>query len=160
MKLEGEYVFNGPRPDVWELVRDPDALVTAIPGTEKLTKISENEYEGKINLRLGPVSGSFAGKLTVSNEVPPESCTLTVEGKGIAGFAKGIGHVTLIEQPEGKTMLKYTGELNIGGRLASVGQRLFDSVSKNMIRQGFDALDKTLAKRMAAKSASGSIAAS
>jgi len=35
--------------------------------------------------------------------------------------------------------------------LASVGQRLFDSVSKNMIRQGFDALDKTLAARIASK---------
>jgi len=151
MKLEGEYLFNGPRQDVWDMVRDPDALATALPGTQKLTKISENEYEGAINMRIGPVSGSFAGKLTVSNEVPPESCTLTVEGKGIAGFAKGVGNVTLIEQTESKTLLKYTGEMNIGGRLASVGQRLFDSVSKNMIRQGFDALDKTLAARIASK---------
>jgi len=151
MKLEGEYLFNGPRQDVWDMVRDPDALATALPGTQKLTKISENEYEGAINMRIGPVSGSFAGKLTVSNEVPPESCTLTVEGKGIAGFAKGVGNVTLIEQTESKTLLKYTGDMNIGGRLASVGQRLFDSVSKNMIRQGFEALDKTLAARIASK---------
>jgi carbon monoxide dehydrogenase subunit G len=151
MKLEGEYVFNGPRQDVWDMVRDPDALATALPGTQKLTKISENEYEGAINMRIGPVSGSFAGKLTVSNEVPPESCTLTVEGRGIAGFAKGVGNVTLIEQSETKTLLKYTGDMNIGGRLASVGQRLFDSVSKNMIRQGFETLDKTLAARIASK---------
>jgi carbon monoxide dehydrogenase subunit G len=156
MKLEGEYLFHGPRPDVWELVRDPDALATAIPGTQKLTKLSDTEFEGTINLRLGPISGSFAGVVTVSNEVPPETCTLTVEGKGIAGFAKGVGHVTLLEQPEDTTLLKYTGELNIGGRLASVGQRLFDSVSKNMIRQGMEALDKTLAKRIAAKASGNS----
>ena len=151
MKLEGEYLFNGPREDVWDMVRDPNALATALPGTQSLTKISDTEYEGAIGVRIGPVNGSFAGKLTVSNEVPPESCTLTVEGKGAAGFAKGVGHVKLEEVEPGKTLLKYTGDLNIGGKLAGVGQRLLDSVGKSMIRKGFESLDKTLAERIAAK---------
>lgn len=151
MKLEGEYLFNGPRQDVWDMVRDPNALASALPGTQSLNKISDTEYEGAIGIRIGPVNGSFAGKLTVSNEVPPESCTLTVEGKGAAGFAKGVGHVHLEEVEPGKTMLKYTGDLNIGGKLAGVGQRLLDSVGKSMIRKGFEQLDKTLAERIAAK---------
>ena len=152
MKIEGDYLFNGPRSEVWDLVRDPDVLAKCLPGTQSLTQISENEYEGAINIRIGPVGGSYGGKLTVSNEVPPESCTLTVEGKGGAGFAKGIGNVFLIDQGE-KTLLKYTGELNIGGKLASVGQRLIDSVGKSLIRKGFESMDRQLAERMAAKSA-------
>jgi carbon monoxide dehydrogenase subunit G len=148
MKLEGEYVFNGPRPKVWDMVRDPNALASCLPGTQKLTQISDCEYEGEINIRIGPVSGSFSGLLTVSDEMPPESCTLTVEGKGVAGFAKGVGHVNLVDNGNATTTLKYTGELNIGGRLASVGQRMLDSVGKSMIRQGFESLDKELAKRM------------
>jgi len=154
MKLEGDYLFNGPRPEVWEMVRDPNVLATCLPGTQSLNKISENEYEGAIGIRIGPVNGSFSGKLTVSNEVPPESCTLTVEGKGAAGFAKGVGHVKLEEVEGGKTLLKYTGDLNIGGKLAGVGQRLLDSVGKSMIRKGFESLDKTLAERIAARSKS------
>jgi uncharacterized protein len=153
MKLEGEYLFNGPREDVWAIVRDPDALASCLPGTQSLTQISPTEYEGGIHVRIGPVSGSFAGKLTVSNEVPPESCTLTVEGKGAAGFAKGLGNVLLVEQGPDKTLLKYTGELNIGGKLAAIGQRLIESVGKSMINNGMTTLDKQLQQRLAAKAA-------
>jgi carbon monoxide dehydrogenase subunit G len=151
MKLEGDHLFNGPRSEVWEMVRDPDVLATCLPGTQNLTKVSENCYEGTINVRIGPVSGNFSGRLEVSNEVPPQSCTLTVEGKGAPGYAKGFGNVELVEQPDQKTLLKYSGEMQIGGKLASVGQRLIDSVSKSMVRQGFEALDKALAARMANK---------
>lgn len=151
MKIEGEHIFNGPRKAIWELVRDPDVLMTAIPGSSKFNKLSDTDYEGEINLRIGPVSGSFSGKLTVSKEVPPESCTLTVDGKGAAGFAQGSGDIVLSEIDSGKTHMKYSGEVQIGGKLAGVGQRMLDSVSKSMISTGFDALDKALAARLAAK---------
>ncbi len=127
-------------------------LASALPGTQKLDKVSENVYDGVINMRIGPVSGAFSGKLTVSDEKPPESCTLTVDGRGAPGFAKGVGHVTFLDQGDGTTLMKYTGEVTIGGTLASVGQRMIDSVSKSMIRQGFESLDKALEARLAAKS--------
>jgi carbon monoxide dehydrogenase subunit G len=151
MKLDGEYLFNGPREEVWKLVRDPDVLSTALPGTQKLNKLSDQEYEGAMNIHIGPMTGVFSGKLLVSDEVPPESCTLTVEGKGAAGFGKGTGHVQLLEQPEGKTLMKYTGDLQIGGKLASTGQRMIETVSKSMVRQGLEALDKALQARVAAQ---------
>ena len=151
MKLEGEYLFNGPREEVWKLLRDPEVLATALPGTQSLNKLSDTEYEGTMNIRIGPVSGAFTGKLVVSDEVPPESCTLTVDGKGAQGFAKGVGHVQLISQDGGATLLKYTGDLQVGGKLASVGQRMIDTVSKSMTRQGLEALNKALEARVAAQ---------
>jgi len=78
MKLAGEYTFDGPREEVWKLVRDPDVLSTALPGTQSLTQVSENEYQGEMNVKVGPVGGVFMGRLTISNEVPPESLTMTV----------------------------------------------------------------------------------
>ena len=144
MKIEGEYTFSAPRDAVWDIFRDPEILSMALPGTQKFDQISENEFEGKMQVRIGPVSGIFSGKLTVSNEVPPESCTLTVEGTGKIGFLKGTGDVDLFEDSEGKTLMKYKGEVQIGGRVASVGQRLFDTVSKSMIKQGLDKLNEIL----------------
>jgi len=152
VRLKGEYVFDGPREEVWDLVRDPDVLVTALPGAQDLNQVGENEYEGEMNVRIGPVAGVFSGRLVVSDEVPPESYTLTVEGKGKPGFAKGTGHVQLIDQGDGTTLMKYEGKVQIGGRLASVGQRLIDTASKSMIRQGLEALNKALQARVAAKS--------
>jgi carbon monoxide dehydrogenase subunit G len=136
---------------VWELVRDPEVLATALPGTQSLEQVGENEYEGTMNVRIGPVAGAFSGRIVVSNEVAPESCTLSVEGKGKPGFVKGTGNVHLLDRGDGTTLMKYEGEMQIGGRLASVGQRLIDTASKSMIRQGLDALNKALEVRVAAK---------
>jgi carbon monoxide dehydrogenase subunit G len=150
MKIEGEYTFDSPRDEVWKVVRDPEALAKCVPGIQSVTKVNDQEFKGEIAVRIGPLSGTFGGRVMVSNEVPPVSCTLTVEGTGKIGFLKGSGEVMLSEQPDGKTLMKYSGEAQIGGKVASVGQRLFDSVSKGMIKQGLDKLNEILKERRTA----------
>ncbi len=149
MKLQGEYIFDGPREEVWELVRDPEVLATALPGTQSMHKVSDTEYEGKMHVRIGPVSGVFSGRVVVSNEVPPESYTLSVEGRGAPGFGRGTGDVQLIDQGDGTTLMKYDGEFQVGGKLAGVGQRMIETVSKSMTRQGLESLNKALRARLA-----------
>lgn len=148
MKLQGEYQFDGPREIVWELVRDPDVLAKALPGTQSLEQVDENSYEGKMNVRIGPVAGLFSGKLVVSNEVPPESYTLAVEGKGGPGFGKGSGDVQLIDQGDGTTLMTYQGELQVGGTIANVGQRLIETVANSMAKQAFESLNRSLKARL------------
>jgi carbon monoxide dehydrogenase subunit G len=149
VKIEGEYVFDGPRESVWEVVRDPDVLASALPGTQSLEQISENEYQGEMQVRIGPVGGLFSGKVLISDEVPPESLTMTVEGKGKPGFVKGTGAVNLSSQEDGKTLMQYQGDMEVGGRLASVGQRMMDSVSKSLLKQGLDSLNQAVVARAA-----------
>ncbi len=151
MKLEGEYIFDGPREAVWEIVRDPEVLATALPGTQSLEQVGENEYAGKMHVRIGPVSGIFAGKIVVSDQVPPKSYTLSVEGRGAPGFASGNGQVQLVEYEGDKTLMQYEGEMQVGGRLASVGQRLIDTASRSMIGQGLESLNNALQARMKAE---------
>jgi carbon monoxide dehydrogenase subunit G len=151
MKLEGEHLFKGPREEVYTMFRDPEILASAMPGTKSLDKVDDQHYKGTMNIKIGPVSGSFAGMLEVADEVPPERCTLIVDGKGAPGFAKGKGTAEFIEQADGTTLLKYTGDVQIGGTLASVGQRMIDSVAKSMIRQAFEVFDKALEARLAGK---------
>jgi len=147
MKLAGEFVFDGSREEVWELVRDPEVLATALPGTQSLNQVSEGEYEGQMNIRVGPVSGAFTGRVVVSDEVPPEGYTLAVEGRGAPGFAKGTGNVRLVDQGDGTTLMTYEGDVQIGGKLASVGQRMLETVSKSMTRQGLETLNQALQAR-------------
>ena len=151
MKIEGEYTFDGPREDVWKLVRDPEVLAACLPGTQSLHLVGENEYEGEINIHIGPITGVFSGRLLISNEVPPESCTLAVEGKGKPGFVNGTGNVQLFEQGDNQTLMTYAGEVQIGGRLAGVGQRMIDTVSKSMIRQGLGTLNEAIKVRAVAR---------
>ncbi len=147
MKIEGEYTFDGSREQVWEVVRDPEVLATALPGTQSLEQISENEYEGEMHVRIGPVAGLFSGRVVISDEIPPESLTMTVEGKGKPGFVNGTGKVQLVAQEGDKTLMQYQGDMQVGGRLASVGQRMMDSVSKSLLKQGLDSLNQALIAR-------------
>ncbi|MBE9473767.1 MAG: carbon monoxide dehydrogenase subunit G [Chloroflexi bacterium] len=147
MKIEGEYIFDGPREEVWEVVRDPEVLASALPGTQSLEQVSENEYQGEMHVRIGPVAGLFSGRVLISDEVPPESLTMTVEGKGKPGFVRGTGSVQLIPQEADKTLMQYQGDMQLGGRLASVGQRMMDSVSKSLLKQGLDSLNQALLAR-------------
>jgi carbon monoxide dehydrogenase subunit G len=158
MKIEGEYLFDGPRQAVWEIVRDPDVLATALPGTQSLEQVAENEYQGEMQVRIGPVGGLFSGRVLISDEVPPESLTMTVEGRGKPGFVKGTGSMQLTSAEQEKTLMQYEGEMEVGGRLASVGQRMMDSVSKSLLKQGLDSLNQALQARMASESSGEAVA--
>jgi carbon monoxide dehydrogenase subunit G len=152
VKIEGEYTFDGSREQVWEVMRDPKVLATALPGTQSLDQVSENEYQGQMHVRIGTVAGRFSGRVVISNEVPPESLTMKVEGKGKPGFVNGTGLVKLISQEDDKTLMEYQGDMQVGGRIASVGQRMMDSVSKSLLKQGLDSLNKALIARQSSQS--------
>jgi carbon monoxide dehydrogenase subunit G len=152
VKIEGEYIFDGSREEVWEIMRDPEVLASALPGTQSLDQVSENEYQGEMQVRIGPVAGLFSGNVTISDEVPPESLTMTVEGRGKPGFVKGTGAVKLIAQETDKTLMQYQGDMQVGGRLASVGQRMMDSVSKSLLKQGLDSINQALLARRESQS--------
>jgi carbon monoxide dehydrogenase subunit G len=152
VKIEGEYIFDGSREEVWEIMRDPEVLASALPGTQSLDQVSENEYQGEMQVRIGPVAGLFSGNVTISDEVPPESLTMTVEGRGKPGFVKGTGAMKLIAQETDKTLMQYQGDMQVGGRLASVGQRMMDSVSKSLLKQGLDSINQALLARRESQS--------
>ena len=152
MKVEGEHLFKGTKEQVWDLFRDTDVMAAALPGTKKMELVGENLYEAIMNVRVGPVAGEFAGQLEISNEDFPNSYRMTVEGRGKPGFMKGSGDVLLEEESLEQTLMKYEGEVQIGGRLAAVGQRLVDTVAKSIISQAFETLDRVLAERVAAES--------
>lgn len=148
MKLEGEFTFQGNREEVWKLLQDPEILASSMPGTQKLEKIAEDEYESEMLVRVGPVNGIFTSKIVLKDKTPPQNYTMVVDSRGNAGFAKGTALVTLTEPEPGVTLMKYEAELNVGGRLASVGQRLLDTVGKSMTRQSLEAMNQALQARI------------
>ena len=97
MDIAGDYTFDAPQDLVWEAMRDPDVLSSVMPGGEAFEEIGENEYAGKLKIKVGPVQGLFAGNIKLSGLVPPESYTIVVEGKGAPGFVKAEGS----DQPSG-----------------------------------------------------------
>ena len=148
MQFDGEYTVNGPRDLVYDLLHDPDFLRKAIPGVKQMDKLEEDKYAATMQMGVGPVRGTFEGTVTLSEQNPPESYRLEVQGEGGAGFMKGSGDVNLVEADGGeKTTIQYAGESEVGGRIAQVGQRLVQSVARKIINDGLSTLDEEVQKR-------------
>lgn len=137
MDLTGEERITAPRDVVWAALNNPDILKQCIPGCQSLEMKSPTELAATVKIKIGPVSATFNGEVTLSNINAPESYTISGEGKGgIAGFAKGGADVTLKEDG-GDTILSYVVNAQIGGKLAQLGARLIDSTSKKLAQQFF-----------------------
>jgi len=152
MILNGTFTFNGPRAKVWELLQDPAVLAKALPGTKSLTKVGENSYEGVMKVSVGPMSAAeFAVNVELKDQVPPERFVMHVDGKGGVGFTKGTATIELLEikdQAGPVTVMNYSSDMQIGGKIAAVGQRLLESVGKMMTKQALDALNAELKARL------------
>jgi uncharacterized protein len=117
-------------------------LKACIPGCEALEKKSDTQMTATVALRLGPVKARFTGEVQLKNLKPPHSYTIQGEGKGgIAGFAKGGADVTLSEDGDG-TILAYSVNADVGGKIAQLGSRLIDSTAKKLAGQFFANLNK------------------
>jgi carbon monoxide dehydrogenase subunit G len=147
VKVEGTYTFAAPQDVVWPTMLDPEVLARTLPGVQNLEKVADNEYQATMKIRIGPVQGVFSGKVELSDFNPPKSCHLFVDGKGAPGFVKGEGDLELSEAG-GSTVLTYHGDAQVGGRLASVGQRLMESSTQALIRQSLESLGAQIEAKM------------
>ena len=143
MELQGTHQFKAPLDAVWTALLDPIVLAKALPGGDQLERVGENDYKAAMNVRVGPVQGRFEGKVTLTDVLFHQGYHMKVSGTGAPGFLNGEGSLSLTENADG-TLLTYAGDVQIGGRLAAVGQRLIDSTAKSIIKQGFKTLDDQL----------------
>jgi hypothetical protein len=143
MKLEGSHDISAPRQKVWDAFLDPARLKKAIPGCEKLEALGADEYKATMKLGVGGVKGTFEGKVKLGDKKPPESYKLAVEGSGGPGFIRGETVITLTEI-EGGTRVAYSADVQVGGLIASVGQRMLGGVSKMMADKFFGKMSDLL----------------
>jgi carbon monoxide dehydrogenase subunit G len=138
MDMNGSETINAPVDAVWRGLNDPEILRQSIPGCEALEKKSDTEMTATVVLKVGPVKARFEGAVQLSNLNPPNSYTISGEGKGgMVGFAKGGADVSLAAQPDGNTVLTYSVKADVGGKIAQLGSRLIDSTAKKLAEQFF-----------------------
>jgi hypothetical protein len=143
MKLEGSYDIPAPRERVWNAFLDPGQLKQAIPGCEKLEPLGNDEYKATMKIGVAAVKGTFEGKVRLMDKNPPNSYRMAVEGSGTPGFVRGETIITLAEADSG-TKVSYTADMQVGGLIAGVGQRLLGGVSKMMADQFFNKMGQLL----------------
>jgi carbon monoxide dehydrogenase subunit G len=142
--MEGSVELAAPRLLVWAELNNPERLKACIPGCEQLEMTSENEFRAIAKMKIGPVSARFKGRVMLGDFDPPNSYSISGAGEGgIAGFAKGVATVRL-QESDGKTRLSYKVDVQIGGKLAQLGQRLINGATKKLADEFFMKFAKAL----------------
>jgi carbon monoxide dehydrogenase subunit G len=146
MKLDigGEELFEVEIETLWRALNDPAVLKKCIPGCKDMIPDGEDRFRLLLNLKVASVGGSFEGEISLSEKMPPAQCKVAVSGSGTLGHGSGVATFSLTSQT-GATAMRYSGEGEIGGLVAGVGQRILKGVSKYLIGQFFTALRREVA---------------
>jgi len=142
MELSGEHTFAAPRDRVWQFMLDPEVLRGCLPGCEKLDLVGPDEYAATMKIGVAMIRGTFQGRVKITDKQEPESYRMRVEGKGSQGEVSGEGSLTL-EEVDGQTVVRYSGEAAVRGTLARVGARVMQPAAKMIVGQFFACLERT-----------------
>jgi hypothetical protein len=148
MKLAGDFVFDAPIEAVWKALFDPVVLAAVMPGCEKLDLV-DGRYQGDLNVKVGPVQGRFGGKVDLKDLDEPNSYTMLIDGRGAPGFVKATAAVRLARDGAG-TRMHYDADAQVGGKIASVGQRLLEASARAISKQSLEGLNANIKLRTAA----------
>ena len=148
MKIEGSADIPAPRDKVWAAFLDPDVLAKALPGCEKLEAVGPNEYKATMKVGVAAIKGTFEGKVKLSDLEPPNRYRMAVEGSGGPGFIRGDAGMQMTDV-DGGTKVSYDADVQVGGLIASVGQRMLGGVTKMMLDQFFTRMTELLTSKTA-----------
>jgi carbon monoxide dehydrogenase subunit G len=155
MKLEGTSLLPAAPAQVWDLLTDPERLAHLLPGCEGLVPDGPDRYKAEVKLAVAAISGKYAGSLEFVEKNPPGTLVLRFDGKGLPGFVRGEGIIELAAHGE-ETELRYTGEAQVGGAIAAVGQRLLEGAARKILQQFFASAAAELKERTESDSAAES----
>jgi carbon monoxide dehydrogenase subunit G len=146
MKIEGTQDIPAPQDKVWAAFLDPNTLAKAIPGCEGLEEIGPGEYKAVMKVGVAAIKGTFEGRVKLMDQEPPNRYRMAVEGKGGPGFVRGEAKMAL-SAIDGGTRVTSDADVQVGGLIASVGQRMLGGVSKMMLDQFFNRMNELLVPR-------------
>lgn len=145
MKLEGSYRIAAPRAQVWEALLNPDVLRRVIPGCEKLEPAGDHRYSATFRSGVGQIKGTFSGEVEISDPDPQNAYTLRSRVKAAVGFVEGSGRISLADADAASdTLINYSGDVKIGGMLASIAGRLIEAAAKKNMDDMFANLNREL----------------
>ena len=148
MEITQEFEVARPAPTVWEFFQDVPAVATCLPGAELLDEQADNNYEGRVTVKLGPMTATFEGACVVIPD--PEAWTGRLEGKGVDKKGGSRGQVQVdyrvAETDAGHTHVAVDANITLSGAIAQFGRTgLVNEISSRLIGEFVECLEAKLA---------------
>lgn len=147
MKIAGTYLFHAQQQTVWTVLMDPEAIAQALPGVDRLVPIDGEATAWRATAKIGiaTVSGSYTGIVRMNDIAAPDRYRLSVKGEGQGSVIGGSAELVLSCDPaKNTTLVSWTADADIYGRLAGVAQRLLAAAASMLATQFFRSLARQL----------------
>jgi carbon monoxide dehydrogenase subunit G len=147
MKIEYEFTVARPADEVWELFQDVRSVAQCLPGAELFGQSADGSYDGRLGVKLGPMSASFEGKATVKPDSTTKSAV--IEGKGVDKGGGSRGQVKVaykIVPGESGSNVGIEADITLSGPVAQFGRTgLVNEMSQRLISEFVECLEAKLA---------------
>ncbi|UZJ76850.1 MULTISPECIES: SRPBCC family protein [unclassified Fictibacillus] len=144
MEGKGKLVLDAGVERAYEVLLDPNVLEKCIMGCKKLVLVEDNKYEAELSIGIAAIKGNYSSTIEILDLEEPNHYKLAVKGEGSPGTVEAVGIVDLTPESESSTLLNYSYEAEVGGKVAMVGQRMLGGVAKLVIQDFFKKLGKEL----------------
>jgi carbon monoxide dehydrogenase subunit G len=144
--LENSFEVAASIDEVWPYLLDVEKVVVCMPGAELTETIDEDNYKGRIKIRLGPVSLAFAGTVTVAERDDAQH-RVVLKGSGMEQRGKGRASVSVTataEESPGGTNVQIVQDLQIQGQIASMSRGMMNDVTAKLTKQFADCLQTNI----------------
>lgn len=142
MNVKGNHEFKISKEQLWTYLMDPDVLAKITPGVSKLEVTGDDSYNTISDIKIGPVKGSFKGKLKVEDKNEPASFVINMEQLSKIGNAHAKIAMNIGEAENGNAMLSFDGNAKLSGMIARTGQRVLSGVANAITKEVFAALEE------------------
>lgn len=142
MTIVEAHIFPVGREELWGVLHDARQMAKWIPGCERLEEIAPDRYAATLKVGIAAIKGSYTGFVEIREKQFPERYTLAIEGNASPGFVKGTATLELTDLGNGTTQLVVNGDAQVGGLIASVGQRFLTGIARQMTQQLLKNIEK------------------
>ena len=133
MNISGEITVAAPREAVFKALSDPPFFASCIEGVGELTEIDATHYSAVLETRIAYLRFKFKANVEITRLSPPEEIEAKIEGTplGIVGRLTATAKTRLAESG-GQTIIHYSIDATLTGKLGSMGQPVLKAKAKDM----------------------------
>jgi uncharacterized protein len=157
MLIENSFTVNAPRERLWAYLLDVERIAPCMPGAELTESVDDTTWRGKVNMKFGPVSMSFAGTV-VMEERDDAAHRVKLHAKGTEQKGKGAANASVtswLEPGEGGTLVQMKADITLTGSAAQLSRGLLPEVTKRLTQQFADCVEQQMSAEAAPPAATG-----
>jgi uncharacterized protein len=137
MQIENSFSVDAPPDRVFAFLLDVERVVACVPGAELTEVVDSDTFNGRVRVKVGPVTVSYAGTAHITaRDEAARTTTLQAEAKETtgSGTAKATTQMSVVGDGDSSSVTLAT-DFTVSGRVAQFGRGIMEDVSRQLVAQ-------------------------